>query len=78
MNQINVHAHVSGDMCSTMIYTFCGFCVNARFLHIIAQICASCAAIPFLCPNVSIIVYARTPTYTVLQIALRQPFEFVL
>jgi hypothetical protein len=36
-------SHASGDMGSTMIEIFCGFCLNAQFIHIIIQIDASSA-----------------------------------
>ncbi len=48
LNEANKCSHASGDMGSTIIKIFCGFCLNARFLRIIAQIFASCTAIPSL------------------------------
>jgi hypothetical protein len=49
LNEANKCSHASGDMGSTIIKIFCGFCLNARFLHIIAQIFAPYAAAPSLC-----------------------------
>ncbi len=36
-NEANICSPASRVVGSTMIYLFCGFCLNARFLHIIAR-----------------------------------------
>jgi hypothetical protein len=45
LNEANKSSHASGHMCSTMIYIFSTFCLNARFLHIVIQIDASSAVL---------------------------------
>ncbi len=41
LNEANTCFHASGEVGLTMIEIFCGFCLNARFLHKIKQVDAS-------------------------------------
>jgi hypothetical protein len=49
LNEGNKCSHASRDMGLTIIQIFCGFCLNARLLHIVAQIFVSYAPTPSLC-----------------------------